>query len=426
MNYRRSYGKTVIASGTVLVSSAAVALALVVAHRWTGAIGLAHLALDAAAVMPAAGMWLWCTLVFAGGLIALRRDRLETAGLPYHARVPRESRPGAFGALARALFRVGRSGRSLHLRPGEQVEVRELDEILATLDADGTLDGLPFMPEMAAYCGQRATVFRRVDKLNDWVRHTGLKRIRNTVQLNDGRCTGAAHGGCQANCRLRWKEAWLRRSGRSAGLAEAGGAQARLAEADIIRLAQREEPDGRVRYVCQATELAAGGEPLAWGDPRHFARDWITGNIRLRPLLTGMAIACFNWVQKVRGGVGFPFTAPSESKTSPTAVLGLRPGEIVRVKSKSSILQTLNDRNKNRGLWFDAEMLRFCGGEYRVRAVLDRVMVESTGVLRMLSTPCIVLEGVRATGEYRGFNPEDEHIFWREIWLERVQSGSES
>jgi hypothetical protein len=37
-----------------------------------------------------------------------------------------------------------------------------------------------------------------------------------------------------------------------------------------------------------------------------------------------------------------------------------------------------------------------------------------------MSTPSIVLEGVRNTGEYVGFNPEDEYIFWHEIWLERL------
>jgi hypothetical protein len=67
-------------------------------------------------------------------------------------------------------------------------------------------------------------------------------------------------------------------------------------------------------------------------------------------------------------------------------------------------------------------MLRFCGGEYKVAAVIERVIVEATGTLKELTIPCIVLEGVTATGEYRGFNPEDEHIFWREIWLERVSA----
>ena len=38
------------------------------------------------------------------------------------------------------------------LFPGDLVEVRAPEEILRTLDADGTLDHLPFMPEMVEFC----------------------------------------------------------------------------------------------------------------------------------------------------------------------------------------------------------------------------------------------------------------------------------
>ena len=46
----------------------------------------------------------------------------------------------------------------LSLRPGETVQVKSASEILATLDSEGKLDGLPFMPEMLEYCGQTFTV----------------------------------------------------------------------------------------------------------------------------------------------------------------------------------------------------------------------------------------------------------------------------
>jgi hypothetical protein len=48
------------------------------------------------------------------------------------------------------------------LRPGDLVEVRTATEILKTLDSNGTLDGLPFMPEMLEFCGMRFRVFQRV------------------------------------------------------------------------------------------------------------------------------------------------------------------------------------------------------------------------------------------------------------------------
>ena len=43
----------------------------------------------------------------------------------------------------------------LCLRPGEVVRVRPAAEIFNTLDEHGTLDGLPFMPEMLKYCGRK-------------------------------------------------------------------------------------------------------------------------------------------------------------------------------------------------------------------------------------------------------------------------------
>lgn len=41
---------------------------------------------------------------------------------------------------------------------GQLVEVRSSAEIAAALDANGKLDGVPFMPEMARYCGNHVRV----------------------------------------------------------------------------------------------------------------------------------------------------------------------------------------------------------------------------------------------------------------------------
>ena len=67
------------------------------------------------------------------------------------------------------------------------------------------------MPEMLRHVGRRYTVTRRVDKICDTIAATGSRRMHATVYLNDLRCDGSGHGGCQAGCKLYWKEAWLRR-----------------------------------------------------------------------------------------------------------------------------------------------------------------------------------------------------------------------
>src|SRR5687767_15131427 len=99
------------------------------------------------------------------------------------------------------------------LQPGDIVEVRSAAEILATLDESGALDAMPFMPEMIQYSGERFAVSRRVEKICDTVSGgpPGSRRMHDTVLLDDLRCDGSGHGGCQAGCRIYWKEAWLRR-----------------------------------------------------------------------------------------------------------------------------------------------------------------------------------------------------------------------
>ena len=93
---------------------------------------------------------------------------------------------------------------------GDWVEVRSKEEILETLDKNGRLDGLPFMPQMFKYCGQRFQVYKRTHKTCDTVGHLSVSRcLPDGVHL-EHRCDGKAYGGCQAGCLIFWKEAWLK------------------------------------------------------------------------------------------------------------------------------------------------------------------------------------------------------------------------
>ncbi|UUZ60418.1 hypothetical protein [Nocardioides sp. B-3] len=72
---------------------------------------------------------------------------------------------------------------ALGLKVGDPVEVRSAEEIRATLDQHGELDGLPFMPEMLALCGRRLTVHKVAHKLCDYIGRTGLRRMDDAVHL---------------------------------------------------------------------------------------------------------------------------------------------------------------------------------------------------------------------------------------------------
>ena len=62
-----------------------------------------------------------------------------------------------------------RSASVSPLRRGDVVELRPPDAILATLDGDGALDGLPFMPEMLGYFGRSYSVAARVERACDTI-----------------------------------------------------------------------------------------------------------------------------------------------------------------------------------------------------------------------------------------------------------------
>jgi hypothetical protein len=316
------------------------------------------------------------------------------------------------------------------LRAGDFVEVRTAEEILATLDGEGKLDGLPFMPEMLQYCGQRFRVFRRADKTCDTIRDYTARRMTSCVHLEGLRCDGRDHGGCQAGCLLFWKEAWLRpvRQGahsHASGASHVSRAGPIQTEQELRRMTRAAGSTSEDEvFVCQATELRRATTPLAWWDLRQYARDVRTGNVRLRDFVRAVALAAYNAVQRRRGSRQYPHVAGRLARATPKQTLDLRPGERVRVRTKEEILATLDTNQRNRGLWFDVEMVPHCGREYRVLRRVEQIIDERTGRMRRLPGDCIILDGVTCSGllsRNRLFCPRSIYPYWREIWLERVE-----
>jgi hypothetical protein len=302
------------------------------------------------------------------------------------------------------------------MRAGDWVEVRSLEEIEATLDHRGCLEGLPFMPEMAPYCGTVHRVHKQIDKIIDMVKHTGLRRMSGTVTLQRLRCDGLAHGGCQAGCQLLWKEAWLRPSAASDEVVRASS----VPQSGASRTEDSAVLPADGIYRCQATELFGASSRLHPWDPRKYLAPLWSGNVAPGEFLRVISIALFNGFQRLHRGSEYPYWLGSRLEKTPTVDLGLQAGDWVRVKTKDQIQETLDKRNRNRGLWFDREMLRYCGGRFRVLRRVERLIQENSGKLLELKTPCAILDGVTARGDFYWFNPQNDYILWREIWLERL------
>lgn len=108
-------------------------------------------------------------------------------------------------------------------------------------------------------------------------------------------------------------------------------------------------------------------------------------------------------------------TASLESKA-----LGLRPGELVEVKSVEEIMSTLDANRKHRGLLWMTGMSKFCGKRFRVLKNVRNIVLESNGELRKM-TNTVILEGAVCDGvEFCGCDRSCFH-FWREAWLRRVE-----
>lgn len=342
--------------------------------------------------------------------------------------------------------------QELNLRAGELVEVRSPDQILATLDANGCLDAMPFMPEMLQFCGKRMRVFKRADKTCDNIKPWNMRRLSNSVHLADARCDGSAHADCDAGCLLYWHEAWLKRidssivqlsqnvgSALAPPSASVSGARDFVTVESLYKLSRRapDPPTGEEIHFCQATQVREFSTNLPWWNLWQYVRDVRSGNLCRRigdskseevleivlswiEVLRSWTIELFNGLQRIRRGVVYPHIEGSLATTT-SEELHLQPGEFVQVKSREEILATLDIRNRNRGLLFDSEMLRYCGGTYRVLKRVRQIVDEKTGKILRMKSPCIILEGSYCASEYHRLCPRAIYHYWRESWLRRVE-----
>jgi hypothetical protein len=340
---------------------------------------------------------------------------------------------------------------SATLKAGEWVEVLSLDEIRPTLDEHAQLEGMPFMPEMARFCGRRFRVQARAHKSCDTIDYVGGLRLWGAVHLEGLRCDGDGHGGCQALCLLFWKEAWLRRVDGPGPQASFDGPGAPV-PAEVGRLVQlgtrragepADAPDPT--YVCQATQLLVAGVRLERSDVAQYWEDLASGNVGAKRFLLGAGFYAFELLARGRYGIGTPLKAlyeltqkltggspypsrpgkiPRGEKT-PSRKLDLVAGEWVRVRPLPEILETVDVDLRNRGMGFHTEMVPFTGKTFRVLRRIERIVNEKTGKMVTLRNDAVILENATCQSRYmnncRRFCPRAVYAYFREIWLERVE-----
>jgi hypothetical protein len=303
---------------------------------------------------------------------------------------------------------------------GEWVEVKTPGEISQTLDSEGTLDGLPFMPEMLEYCGQRFRLLRRAEKT--CVEFPGgaykIRELRkNDVFLLEGlRCSGANHDGCQRQCMLFWKAAWLRSADRGPSGASTNGPGTQTVHPKLKTMSTF------ARYFCQSTELANATrpEPLTGIEIlQKCYRDVRFGGVAVRQMLGLIAMPLY---RKTKDRLFGRSRLLGTLARTPTGTLGLQPGELVEIKPLKEMQQTLDSQGRNRGLVCDIELEKFCGQRYRVHSRLDRMISEATGQMRNVEGTVTLDGNTCMCARALGGCPRLEFCYWREVWLKRVET----
>ena len=201
------------------------------------------------------------------------------------------------------------------------------------------------------------------------------RRLNAAVHLAGLRCDGSAHGGCQADCNLFWKDVWLKPAeGRPAPAAPRptedpnglgpGCTESQLLAGTVVASATEGE-EGKLEpsYSCQATRLYGATEPLPAWDLRQYFFDVATRNRSGPRVIRGLWLASLRelvrrtpfgyrllrsfteGMYQLVAGRSLPEVNGRIKRgcATPTGRLHLRPGELVRIKSLEEIEATLNE-----------------------------------------------------------------------------------
>ena len=295
---------------------------------------------------------------------------------------------------------------------GDVVRVRSAVEILMTLDTAATCEGVMFMPEMLDRLGNSATVHRRAERT--CVEGHGFRRMKNAVFLEDVRCDGSAHDGCQRDCLVFWHEAWLQPADEDFGDADAD------AEAEALKILRNLKTRTGGQYSCQSTHLAEATEPLSQMHLLALLRAVAERDMSLLGLADVAARAAIN---RARALLRLPQmgTILGEPGKKSRGDLGLQAGEWVRVRDAEAIRATLGPNGRNLGLSFEPEMALLIGQIRQVERVVERMVHEETGRMVTLERT-VQLKDTYCRGLCAKLCPRANPLFWRESWLERVDS----
>ncbi|MFX0207101.1 MAG: hypothetical protein ACFFDT_14020 [Candidatus Hodarchaeota archaeon] len=103
------------------------------------------------------------------------------------------------------------------------------------------------------------------------------------------------------------------------------------------------------------------------------------------------------------------------------AILNLKKGDVVKVRSREEIEQTLDENNQFERCEFMETMWQYCGGTYKVFKRVEKILDPWTDRLRRCPN-IVTLEGLLCHGDPKHAPVCDRTCiyYWKEAWLERI------
>lgn len=312
-----------------------------------------------------------------------------------------------------------------NMRSGDLVRVRTAREILDTLDENGAVEGIPFMPEMVQYVDKQFRVSNRIEKICWVTEESCSRRLPNTVLLEDLRCAGSSHGGCQAECRIYWKDAWVEKVSEGAPIRESDPDDLEALRAQVTpgTRTTRDLGSGPEEvFRCQITDSVRASTPVQPREWNQYTAELRHRNVGIVPFLR-VVVRMSIWRIAHRLGRHPDMPELAGPNRVDGEKLGLQAGDLVEVRTLSEIGLTLDENGRHRGLAYSEEMTPACGKRFRVKNRVDRLIDEHTGRMIELKNDCIVLDGYVCQGDRSPaqlFCPREAYPLFREAWLRRV------
>lgn len=182
----------------------------------------------------------------------------------------------------------------------------------------------------------------------------------------------------------------------------------------------------QLERIPQFTRAFRLGDTLSYAGRWHGRRSWL----RIRKVLSDPLVVYRKLFRRGRPEAGTE-PAPIDASTRARLLRPLQAGELVRVRSVDEIAKTLDANGRCDGMsYLGIVMNRYAGQSFTVRKRIDYFFDERNWKMLRLRD-AVILEGayceppIEAGVAWAGCS-RSCFLFWKEAWLERVDSPPKS